>query len=171
MEFQDELRFTAKQKGKIYKKFMKVVKARDSMMIDKSLYEFLHVYSGFIAHYNLHGFRDYYRHLKGIIEMLEELLLHHFEWGAGSYTDIGNALKEIAREALPGIRIEEEAKIKQRELATLQALAAKHGYRVGLEEDAPCAVQPELQTMEVPSIQAKKRKREAFCEGQLLLKL
>ncbi|MDQ0896391.1 MULTISPECIES: hypothetical protein [unclassified Paenibacillus] len=168
MEFQDELRLTGQQKQRIYKKFMKVVKARDSQLIDKALYDFLYLRSGFIAHYDRHGFIDYYDGRKGMIELLEELLQHHYEWGVGSYTDIGNALKAIARELLPVIRFEVEEEKRQRELSTLEKLAVKHGYHVGPAKDTLTSSQLPLQ-LAMASSEGKKQKRDAHCEGQLLL--
>lgn len=170
MEFKDELRLTGHQKQRIYKKFMKVVKARDSQLIDKALYDFLYIRSGFIAHYNIHGFKDHYMGHQGMIELLDELLQHHYEWGAGSYTDIGNALKAIAREVLPVIRHEAEEEKRKREIQTLQKLASKHGYHVGLAEDHPLSL-PErpLQVAMSSSEKGKKRKYNSHCNEQLLL--
>lgn len=169
MEFKDELRLTGQQKQRIYKKFLKVVKARDSHLIDKALYDFLHIRSGFIAHYNIHGFREYYENLSGMIDLLEELLRHHYEWGVGSYTDIGNALKAIAREMLPVVRAEAEEEKRQQELATLQKLATKHGYHVGTAAEQLSSSDREFQLIMSSSEQSKKRKRDVHCEGQLLL--
>ena len=44
----------------VVKKFRKVIESRDMTLMDKELYQFLNLYCGFIAHYNIHGFRDTY---------------------------------------------------------------------------------------------------------------
>jgi hypothetical protein len=152
---------------------VKGVKNRDSMLIDKPLYDFLHVHFGFIAHYDIHGFRSAYIKRSGMIDLLEELLHHHFEWGCASYNDIGNAMKAIARESLPVIRLEAEAEKKQQELVTQQRIASKHGY--GIVPDGTSSLQIEQPSFasapayEQPSKKGGKRKREDHCEGQLLL--
>ncbi len=44
----------------VVRKFRKVIESHDMNMMDKELYEFLHLYCGFIAHYNIYGFRETY---------------------------------------------------------------------------------------------------------------
>lgn len=104
--FVNEKSYTAKQKSSLFKKFEKVVRMRDSQLIDKSLYLFLYQYCGYIAHYNWYGFKEYYMGTSQMIEFLEELQFRHFEWGAGHYMDIGNAMKALASVELPKVRME-----------------------------------------------------------------
>ena len=44
----------------VVRKFRKVIENRDMNMMDKELYQFLNLYCGFIAHYNIYGFRETY---------------------------------------------------------------------------------------------------------------
>ena len=40
--------------------FRRVIEARNMSLMNKELYQFLNLYCGFIAHYNIHGFRETY---------------------------------------------------------------------------------------------------------------
>ena len=42
------------------RKFQKVIEKRDMGQMDKELYQFLNLHCGFIAHYNIYGFRETY---------------------------------------------------------------------------------------------------------------
>jgi hypothetical protein len=44
----------------VVRKFRKVIENRDMTLMDNQLYQFLNLYCGFIAHYNIHGFRGTY---------------------------------------------------------------------------------------------------------------
>ena len=44
----------------VVRKFRKVIENRDMSLMDNQLYQFLNLYCGFIAHYNIHGFRETY---------------------------------------------------------------------------------------------------------------
>ncbi len=44
----------------VVRKFRKVIESRDMNLMDKELYQFLNLYCGFIAHYNIYGFRETY---------------------------------------------------------------------------------------------------------------
>ena len=44
----------------VVRKFRKVIENRDMSLMDKELYQFLNLYCGFIAHYNIYGFRETY---------------------------------------------------------------------------------------------------------------
>lgn len=44
----------------VVKNFRRVIEARDMSLMNKELYQFLNLYCGFIAHYNIHGFRETY---------------------------------------------------------------------------------------------------------------
>ena len=54
----------------VLRNFEKVLVEKDSSLIDKQLYELLMGYCGFIAHYNIHGFRETYRDLRDLISNL-----------------------------------------------------------------------------------------------------
>jgi hypothetical protein len=171
--FVDEKAYTAQQKSRLFNKFEKVVKKRDSQLIDKSLYHFLYQYCGYIAHYSWYGYKDYYS--ENIVEFLEELLHHQFDWGAGNYKDIGNAMKALAREELPKVMIELEQKRMSKEKAMLHALAQKHGYTVAASSNT--SVENNTMTLELPSVvlanletvKTNRAKKQQDCEGQLYL--
>jgi len=44
----------------VVKSFQKVIESRNMEEMTKELYDFLNLYCGFIAHYNIHGFRQVY---------------------------------------------------------------------------------------------------------------
>ena len=44
----------------VVKNFRRIIEARDMSLMNKELYLFLNLYCGFIAHYNIHGFRETY---------------------------------------------------------------------------------------------------------------
>ena len=44
----------------VVRKFRKVIESRDMGQMDKELYQFLNLHCGFIAHYNIYGFRETY---------------------------------------------------------------------------------------------------------------
>jgi hypothetical protein len=45
----------------VVRNFRKVIEARDISLMNKELYQFLNLYCGFIAHYNINGFKATYR--------------------------------------------------------------------------------------------------------------
>jgi len=54
----------------VLRNFEKVLVEKDSSLIDKQLYEVLMGYCGFIARYNIHGFRETYSDLRDLIRNL-----------------------------------------------------------------------------------------------------
>lgn len=44
----------------VVRNFRKVIEARNMSLMNKELYQFLNLYCGFIAHYNIHGFQETY---------------------------------------------------------------------------------------------------------------
>jgi len=59
----------------VVRKFRKVIEKRDLSLMDKELFEFLHLYCGFIAHYNIHGFRETYAAPRDITNVF----IRHFD--------------------------------------------------------------------------------------------
>ena len=45
----------------VIKNFQEVIETRNIDKMNKELYQFLNLYCGFIAHYNINGFKDTYR--------------------------------------------------------------------------------------------------------------
>ena len=44
----------------VVRKFRRLIEGRNMALLNKELYQFLNLYCGFIAHYNIQGFRDAY---------------------------------------------------------------------------------------------------------------
>ena len=44
----------------VVRNFRRVIEARDMSIMNKGLYQFLNLHCGFIAHYDIHGFRSTY---------------------------------------------------------------------------------------------------------------
>lgn len=63
---------TERQITRIVNNVTKVIQLNDIELLSKSSYNFLYLCSGFIAHYNLYGFRDYYRNVDDLLSELIE---------------------------------------------------------------------------------------------------
>jgi hypothetical protein len=59
----------------VVRKFRKVIEKRDMSMMDKELYQFLNLYCGFIAHYNIYGFRETYT----LPREFADVFIRHFD--------------------------------------------------------------------------------------------
>lgn len=59
----------------VVRKFRKVIETRDMSLMNKELYQFLNLYCGFIAHYNIHGFRETYTRPKDFADVF----IRHFD--------------------------------------------------------------------------------------------
>jgi len=53
----------------VIKNFKEVIETRNIDKMNKELYEFLHLHCGFIAHYNINGFKDTYRNPQEFAEV------------------------------------------------------------------------------------------------------
>jgi hypothetical protein len=89
----------------VIKNFKEVIEQKDIGKMKKELYEFLILYSGFIAHCNIEGFRDTYRNPK----TFAEVFIRHFDKDhmyyngvyschLSPYKDTGLTKAEIKRE-------------------------------------------------------------------------
>jgi hypothetical protein len=124
------------EQEKLFKKFRKVLDTRDSQKIDKALYHHLYQHCGFIAHYNIHGYRDTYEG-RGFLDFIK-----HFEQcyylGYGDHGKFNLRLKQYVVENAEVIRYEFAMKAEQKELKLLQSLAEKHGVSLQAKsEDIP----------------------------------
>jgi hypothetical protein len=59
----------------VVRKFRQMIEKRDMSLMDKELYEFLHLHCGFIAHYNIYGFRETYAAPKDFADVF----IRHFD--------------------------------------------------------------------------------------------
>ncbi|MFC5402380.1 hypothetical protein [Cohnella soli] len=125
---------------KLFNKFKKVVDARDSQKIDKALYEHLHLHTGFIAHYDIHGFRETYSD-RGFLDFVD-----HFEncfyLTYGKHGDFNQRLKAYILEHAADIRLEFQRAAELKELSLLNALANKHGLSVQPKAGSAAAAVP-----------------------------
>ena len=98
----------------VVRKFRQVIEKRNMSLMDKELYQFLNLYCGFIAHYNLYGFRETYAAPRDFADVF----IRHFDqdhrYFCGNYTchsepyqDSGFTKAEIKQEFF---RIVEEHK-------------------------------------------------------------
>lgn len=126
-------------KDKVFKKFKKVVDKRDIKLMDKELYHYLHQYAGFIAHYDIHGFRATYED-RGFLEFI-----CHFEdcffLCFGDHGPFNAELKQYVAQHAGQIRAEFAHQEEQKELQLIQQLASKHGlsiaHRSTIQSPAP----------------------------------
>lgn len=73
VKFADSPKMSAKEKERVYKCFKRVIENRDITLIDKRLYQHLYLHCGFIAHYDIHGFRAAYSD-RGFLEFIDHFL-------------------------------------------------------------------------------------------------
>lgn len=131
-----ETRFmTSAQQEKAFKRFQRVIDKRDSSLIDKNLYEHLHLHCGFIAHYDIHGFRATYSGIEGFRRFVE-----HFDiridgywkscWIEGDYVALNTDMVNYVMERADQIYAELDHHKRNAELALAHALLEKHGFNV-----------------------------------------
>lgn len=65
----------------VVRNFRQVIESRDMMLMNKELYQFLNLYCGFIAHYNIHGFRETY----ATPRVFANVFIRHFDQGHRYY--------------------------------------------------------------------------------------
>ena len=89
----------------VIKNFHEVIEKKDINRMNKELYEFLTLYCGFIAHYNINGFKEAYRSPRDFAEVF----IRHFDKAhryyngiyashESPYKDTGLTKAEIKRE-------------------------------------------------------------------------
>ena len=134
----------------VVKNFRKVIKTHDLSLMHKELYDFLIQYCGFIAHYNIHGFRETYedpREFEGIF--IRHFDRNHCYFNGGyechnsPYKDTGYTKNEIKEKFF---RIVDSYKddianwaddiAKERRYAALQVLKKEFDQEENLSE--PC---------------------------------
>ena len=59
----------------VIKNFKEVIETRNIDKMNKELYQFLNLYCGFIAHYNINGFKDTYRNPRDFAD----IFIRHFD--------------------------------------------------------------------------------------------
>lgn len=133
-DFRDERYMSAQQKYKAYKKFKSVIEKRDINLMDKNLYEHLHLHCGYIAHYDINGFKATYSEPKDFLEFCENFLIlntDRISWRSmEEYADVQRAMIEVLEQHIDQIRKEVENHETEQELKLLRLLAAKHGVKI-----------------------------------------
>ncbi len=136
--FADSEFMTGKDKQAVYRNFATCLEQRSLEKMDKRAYHFYHMHCGFIAHYNIHGFRAEYSGAQ-FLRFLE----HFSEWGnlfgvplRGEYGDLGRALHRLARDEIPRVQQEFANRAHNAKVALLRQLADELGYRI-VPKDAP----------------------------------
>ena len=98
---------TEEKKNKVYRDFKKLVDNKSIDFLTKTLYEHLHLHCGFIAHYNIHGFKEFYRSPKDFKGFLEWLSSPQFvcisTFGNGDYYDVNKAMHDYLKPIYPSI--------------------------------------------------------------------
>ena len=65
---------TQKQSTLIAKNIAKVIKKNDMDLLSKSSYNYISICSGFIAHYNLQGFKDHYSSDASVLDFYNDII-------------------------------------------------------------------------------------------------
>lgn len=139
--FKDTPCVSAKDKAGIWRNFGACVEDRSLDRMDKRAYTFYRLHCGFIAHFNIHGFRDVYsgadflRFLRAFVEPA---------WNGGlslrrDLADIGRALRRLAFDALPVVESECACRAHNAKVEQLRRLADELGYRVVPKDEADSA--------------------------------
>lgn len=140
--FKDVKFMSAKQKENAWKNFKKIIDKRDISLLKKPLYEHLHVHCGFIAHYNIHGFREEYsgQNFRRFIEHFDKNHYYNqppylnFLWvGERDYADINTQIADYVTAQAQQIYGELDEAQKDVEVELMYTLAEKHGLTKAIE--------------------------------------
>ncbi len=124
----------------VVRNFKKVIESRDINNMTKELYEFLNLYCGFIAHYNIGGFKSVYSPPK----QFADVFIRHFDsdhryfngiypYHEEPYRDTGFTKAEVKREFFRIVDMHKEsitkwAETKQRSERFAHYLALKNEF-------------------------------------------
>jgi len=100
----------------VVRRFRQVINNRDMTVLDRELYQFLNLYCGFIAHYNIHGFKEAYAAPRSFTDVF----IRHFDrdhrYFCGNYPchnepyqDTGFTKAEIKQEFFRIVEIQKNA--------------------------------------------------------------
>jgi hypothetical protein len=130
--------YTDARRGRaIVEAFRRYISSGDAENLTHALYDFLHLQCGFIAHFDLHGFRARYADPADLIEGRHEMLAaphppaneHVYADGMLS-SEVYAAISALIADYGVQARRRRATRIHQNELAVVRALAEKHGLEV-----------------------------------------
>lgn len=126
----------------VLKQFQSYLQTRDSAKIGRALYDFLMMREGFIAHFDIHGFRATYREPLLLLGELRARLYngpsvyadgsHVTSVYADDMTDvqISDGLRVMTKQALPQLERAYAEGRRAADIALVHELADRHGLSV-----------------------------------------
>lgn len=126
----------SKEKQKIFNNFKKCVDERSLDSMKSSLYNHLHLYASFIAHYDINGFRHTYSNFQ-FLDFVKHFTEPHYSFGINyrgeEYVEI-NQLNKLMQDYMLSnkdrIIYEFENKVIENKIKKLKLLASELGYDV-----------------------------------------
>lgn len=127
-----------KENQRIIQTFKKCVNERSLESMNKNLYKHLYLYAGFIAHYNINGFRYEYDGFR-FLEFVKHFLSPHFYLYLRPTTsderdkqiaELNRQMQEYLSEQVEQIKYEFENKAIRIKVEKLRALADELGYDI-----------------------------------------
>lgn len=123
-----------KEQSKIFSAFVKCIDNRSLESMKHPLYEHLHLRCGFIAHYNIHRFKEVYSG-KGFLEFIKHFKTYPLLSYPGSEI-LNQKMKDYVLEHAEQIEFEFSMEQKEKELKIMYTIANKYGYQV---IETPCS--------------------------------
>lgn len=127
---------TKEQKKKVFNNFKKVIEKRDINLMKKPLYEHLHLHCGFIAHFDINGFKATYngQDFRRFVQHFDRKHPSFYGWSfwvnTDGYKDINNDMVDLVTAVAPKIYAELDLKVRNAEIRLLKVLAKKHSYKI-----------------------------------------
>lgn len=131
-KFKDVRFQTAEEKEKAYRTFQRIIDGRNINLLDKNLYEHLHLHCGFIAHYDINGFKVEYSGTDGFKRFIDNFVLYGQRemMYSEDYNDINGELIKYAKKHYQKIMEEINYINTQAEIKIMKAIAEKYGYKI-----------------------------------------
>ena len=137
--FADSEFMTAKDKQAVQRNFTACLEQRSLEKMDKRAYNFYNLYCGFIAHYDIHGFRTEYAGL-AFLNFLEPFAKPGLMYGPHlNHPEVGDlcwTLHRLARDEFANVEREMVNRLHNAKVQRLRALADELGYRI-VPKDVP----------------------------------
>ncbi len=116
-----------KEEKLIFKNFIKCIEDRSLESMKNPMYEYCHLHCGFIAHYDIHGFKHEYSDSR-FIRFVEQFVSPPWYYTRGNTLYL--AMCEVAHQHIDRIKYEFQNLHAKREIELMKTLARKHGYKV-----------------------------------------